>query len=168
METVTVKGLAELREALMRTIPAEMQGKVLQKALGAGTRITVAEARMRAPVKTGRMKKAIYATRDKAESKPAFESRAVLVRRGKRAQKSNRDAYYWKFVEFGHRTGAKKGQYLEKNGRRSKGRAVKATGMVAPQPFMRPAFEASKYRANDAIAQALGKAIEDAARKARW
>ena len=62
----------------------------------------------------------------------------------------------------------KKGQYLEKNGRRSKGKAVKATGMVAPQPFMRPAFEASKYRANDAIAQALGKAIEDAARKARW
>lgn len=166
---IKVEGLRELRQALITKIPVEMQGKVLQQALSAGTKLIVDEAKARAPVKTGRLFRAIYATRDKRNSNGVYEARVVTVRRGKKYQKSNRDAYYWKFVEFGHRTGAKKGQYLEKlDGRRSQGRAVKAKGFVQPRPFMRPAFEAQKFNALRAIQTKLSREIERVAKKASW
>jgi phage protein, HK97 gp10 family len=166
---VQIHGLRELREALLRKIPAEMQGKVLQQALSAGAAIIAKEAKSRAPQKTGRMKKAIYHGRRKQSATKTFEERVVAVRRGKKLQKSGRDAFYWKFVEFGHRTGAGKGQYLKKtDGRTSHGGAVDATGFVPPQPFMRPAFEAGKHKAVTAIKTRLGTAIDKAAQKARW
>lgn len=167
MDEVRVEGLRELRAALLRTIPAEVQGKALQKSLTAGTRLTVAAAKMKAPVKTGRMRKAIYATRDRASSRPGFEARVVAVKRGKKAQKSNRDAFYWKFVEFGHRTGTKKTGYLRKSDRSSGGYAG-GTGFVAARPFMRPAFDSTKAAALDAIRDGLKKQVEAAAKKARW
>jgi HK97 gp10 family phage protein len=166
---VQVHGLRELREALVRKIPAEMQGKVLQQALSAGATVISREAKSRAPEDTGRLKKAIYSARNKRAATKTFEERVVAVRRGKKYQKSGRDAFYWKFVEFGHRTGAGRGQYLKKtDGRNSHGRAVNATGFVPPKPFMRPAFEAGKHKAVEAIRTRLGKAIEKAAQKARW
>lgn len=166
---IKVEGLRELRQALITTIPREMQGKVLQRALAAGTKLIVEDAQTRAPVKTGRLSRAIYATRDSRNSSGIYEARVVTVRRGKKFQKTNRDAYYWKFIEFGHRTGARKGQYLQKlDGRRSHGRAVKATGFVAARPFMRPAFEAKKYQALEAIQKRLRIEIDRAAKKASW
>jgi HK97 gp10 family phage protein len=146
METVTVHGLKELRDALTRKIPLEMQAKVLQQALTAGTKMTVAAARALAPRDTGRMKKAIYAARDKRGSKLTYEQRVVTVRRGKKRD-DPRGAYYWKFVEFGHKT---------------------AKGHVAPNPFIRPAFETTKLSAVDAIKDKLKLAIEKAAAKARF
>lgn len=166
---IRVDGLKELRTALLTKIPVEMQGKVLQQALSAGTKLIVEEAQTRAPVRTGRLFRAIYAVRDKRNSNGVYEARVVTVRRGKKFQKSNRDAYYWKFVEFGHRTGAKKGQYLKKtDGRTSHGKAVNATGFVPARPFMRPAFEAKKFQALEAVKVRLGVAIERAAKKASW
>lgn len=162
---VEVKGLRELRAALVKIIPAEMQGKVLQKALAAGTRVTVKQAKANVPVKTGRLKKAIYAIRDK-ESKPTFESRVISVKRGKKAQKSNRDAFYWKFVEFGHRTGARKGEYLRKTTRTSGG--VESKGVVDARPFMRPAFDSTKSRALEAITVEMRKQLDKAAAKAKF
>ncbi len=167
MDEVRIDGLRELRAALLKTVPAEMQGKKLQKALAAGTKLTVAAAKINAPVKTGRMRKAIYATRDKAESKPAFEARVVTVRRGKKMQKTNRDAYYWKFVEFGHRTGTRKTGYLRKTDRSSGGYGG-STGFVAARPFMRPAFDSTKGQAAEAIRDGLKKQLDEAAKKARW
>jgi HK97 gp10 family phage protein len=167
MAEVKIEGLAELRRALTRIIPAEMQGKVLQKALTAGTKLTVDAARSKAPVKTGRLRRAIYATRDKKHSQPTYEARVVSVRRGKREQKNNRDAYYWKFVEFGHRIATGKTGYLRKQGRSSGGFAGEA-GMVPPKPFMRPAFETTKERSLGAITAKLKSLLDEAARKARF
>jgi HK97 gp10 family phage protein len=151
MNEVKVTGLRELREALTKTIPLEMQGKVLQQALAAGTKLTVAAAKSKAPVKTGRLRTAIYALRDKRNSKPTYESRLVAVRSGKSQQKHGRDAFYWKFVEFGHRVrGDKKG------------------GSVPANPFMRPAFESTKTAALEAIVAKLRQRLADAARKARF
>lgn len=165
-ETVKIEGLRELREALLRTIPAELQGKTLQKALGAGTALVVRDAKARAPVDTGRLRKAIYAVRNKQNSNGVFEERVVTVRRGKKFQKTSRDAYYWKFVEFGHRTGAGKGKYLKKVDRPG-GRGVVSTGVVPAKPFLRPAFESQKRPALEAITKRLGAEIEKAAAKAR-
>jgi HK97 gp10 family phage protein len=146
METVKIEGLREMREALTRVIPAEMQGKALQKALAAGTKLTVAAARAKAPRLTGRLARAIYAARDKA-SKFSLESRIVGVRRGKKAQKTDKDAFYWKFVEFGHKAGKTQ---------------------VPPNPFMRPAFESTKVAAAEAITAKLKQILDAAARKAKW
>jgi HK97 gp10 family phage protein len=144
--TVTVTGLKELRDALVRKIPLEMQGKVLQKAKGPAARLIVNAARSHAPVETGRMRKAIYAARDRYNSKPTFEARVVTVRRGKK-RNDPKGAYYWKFVEFGHQAGKTS---------------------VPPQPFIRPAFEGSKLSALKSIRENLAVQIEKAARKARF
>jgi HK97 gp10 family phage protein len=144
--TVEVKGLKELRDALVRKIPIEMQGKVLQKALAPAARLTVNRAKQLVPVATGRMRKAIYATKDRKSSKPTYEARVITVRRGKK-RSDLRGAYYWKFVEFGHKAGKT---------------------MVPAQPFIRPAFEATKNAALESIRLNLGKAIEAAAQKAKF
>lgn len=180
--TVTIKGLAELRRALQQTIPLEMQGKALQKALAAGARITVAAARENAKrggkafpdVRTGTLVRAIYAKRSKWGNTQTFENRVIGVRRGAKygknrvkAGKSNMDAFYWKFVEFGHRVGTRKSGYLKKR-TRPDGAGGKSSGDVPAQPFMRPAFEATKNQAAVAIRDALKRQIEEAAKRARW
>lgn len=144
-EIVKVHGLQELREALVRTVPDYMQGRVLQQSLAAGAKPIVQRARSLAPARTGRLRKAIYSTRDK-KSRPTYEARMITVRSGKRLQQTNRDAFYWKFVEFGYHSRS--------------GKAIPA------QPFLRPAFEAQKQVALEAIKSQLKKSIETAAAKA--
>lgn len=178
-EVVTIKGLAELRKALQQTIPIEMQGKALQKALSAGARITVAAARENAKrggksfpdVRTGTLVRAIYAKRSRYGNTQTLENRVIGVRRGNKygknrttAGKSNMDAFYWKFVEFGHRIGTKKSGWLKK----ARGAGAQPQGDVPAQPFMRQAFEATKSQAALAIRDSLAKQIEEAAKKARW
>ena len=168
METVEIKGLRELREALLRTIPHEMQGKVLQKALGPAARLVVNAARANTSKfkePTGRLRKAIYASRDK-DSKPTFESRVVAVRKG-RKRSDQRGAYYWRFVEFGHRVGTRATGALRKIDRSSGGFSGKTT-TVPPQPFLRPAFDANKYQAAGLIRDKLAELLAAAAKKASW
>lgn len=181
-ETVTIRGLAELRVALQRTIPLEMQGKALQKALSAGARITVSAAGENArrggkqfpDVRSGTLVRAIYAKRSRYGNTPTLENRVVGVRRGNKygksrvkAGKSNMDAFYWKWVEFGHRIGTRKTGYLKKQTRQG-GAGGKSRGDVPAQPFMRPAFEATKGQAALAIRDGLKRQIEEAAKRARW
>lgn len=165
--TVKVEGLRELRDALTRLIPAEMQGKTLQKALSAGIKPMVATARAMAPKREGVLRRAIQAVRSKRNSNGVYEERIMRVRHGKKQQKKNRDAFYWRFIEFG------RGEVTAKKGTRSLGtpkdgffgRTVKA---APAKPFMRPAFEANKVGAVGLIADALRKSLSEAARKASW
>ena len=161
-ELVTITGLRELREALLRKVPDHMQGKVLQKALAAGAKPIVEAAKALAPVKTGTLRKAIYSFRDK-ESRPGYEIRNIRPRQGKRFAKKGEDAYYWKFVEFGHRVGKRGGGKLKKIGK-----GANAIAVVPPKPFMRPAFESQKGAALVAITEALKVEIDIAAQKASW
>lgn len=140
---VEVHGLRELREALLRKIPTEMRGKVLQQALTAGAKVIADDAKARAPARSGVLKRAIWSFRNRQNSNGVYEERAIRPRSGKKFQKSKRDAFYWRFVEFG-------------------------TRFMAAQPFMRPAFESRKEAALKAIMQRLAVAIDKAARKAAW
>lgn len=164
-QVVQVHGLRELREALLRKIPENMQGKVLQKALAAGTAPVVKDARQRAPVKSGVLKRAIHAMRSKLNSNGIFEERIVRVRHGKRQQKHNRDAFYWRFIEFGRGIVTARGKVL---GSSETGFFGKSVAAAPAKPFMRPAFDANKFKALNAITEQLRKALEVAARKARW
>lgn len=166
----------------MRTIPENMQGKVLQKALAAGTAPVVTDARQRAPVKSGVLRRAIHAMRSKLNSNGIFEERIVRVRHGKKQQKNNRDAFYWRFIEFGRGAVTAGSRFRRARGggfRNSKTDATvlgtpekgffgKTVGPAAARPFLRPAFDTNKFKSLNAITEQLRKALEVAARKARW
>jgi HK97 gp10 family phage protein len=158
-EEIKIQGLSELQAAL-RTLPDKLQRKAVRSALAKAAKPIVAAARQLAPVKSGRMRRAIYSYRDRASPK-TYESRLISVKRGKRYQKSDRDAYYWKFVEFGRAAiESKKTLGNEQSG--FFGRRVKA---VPPRPFMRPAFAQNKYKALQIVKDELAQAIATLARK---
>ena len=68
--------------------------------------------------------------------------KGARVKRGKNAGQTL-DAYYWRWVEFGHYTRGRRG------GKDRKGIAAGTTfrsgaRFVLPRPFLRPGFEAKK------------------------
>ena len=162
MQEVEIKGLRQLYETLSTKIPRRMEGKVLQKALAAGTAETVKAARRNIGAnggpenRTGTLRRAIYAARGKT-STPTQEVRIVNVRRGKRYRKgkSNRDAYYARWVEYGHR---------ERQGKDSVG----PPKFIPPRPFMRPAFESTKNTSVDRIIEKLRVVLADAVARSRF
>lgn len=170
MDEIRVEGLDDLREMLLKRLPQAMQGKALQVALAKAVQPMVKSARAMAPVRSGRLRKAIYTKRSKF-SKPGFEARIMAVRHGKRYQKTNKDAYYWKFIEFGHRIGArgqsvknsvaagKSGNYLKKT-TRPEGAGATSLGVYPARPFMRLAFEINKLKAVEIIRDELAGAIK--------
>lgn len=169
IEVKRVEGLTELRDMLRRKLPESVQGKALQGALREAAKPIVADARARVPVKTGRLRKAIYSFRDRA-SRRTQETRLISVRSGKRFQKQNRDAYYWKWIEFGHgvitlkhRRKGGKGQISNSHGTPAKGFFGKEVKAQPAHPFMRPAFEAKKFQALEAFRVNLAAQIDKVA-----
>ena len=96
---VTINGLKELEKKLIELGP-KIARKALRGALVAGAREVKKEALTLAPVKTGRLRKAMYI---KAMTKPnPFRENVIFgVRKGKKMAKRDLDAYYWTFQEFG-------------------------------------------------------------------
>jgi HK97 gp10 family phage protein len=74
--------------------------------------------------------------------------RVVVNTVGKTDDKNN--AFYWKFVEYGHRT------------RNGGGR-----GFVPPQPFVTPAFEATRNAAAQNVIDEFARAMDRAASRAQ-
>jgi HK97 gp10 family phage protein len=164
VQIVGISGLKELQETLQRTLPQKLQGKVLQNALAKAGKPIIVDARARAAHKTGRLGRAIFSYRDKSSTRTR-ESRLISVRRGRKNQKSNRDAYYWKWVEFGHDVIVPK-----KNSGKSRSLGTPKAGWfgeliraVPARPFMRPAFEAKKYAAIEAFKQSVMPEIKKVA-----
>lgn len=181
--TVEVHGLRELREALIKKVPEHFQGKVLQKALSAGARSVLKSARQLAPKgETGVLRRSIYSARDKRNSNGVYEQKAIGVRSGKRFQKSSKDAFYWRFVEFGRgQVVAGQRQRLGRRGQArnsptdakvlgtpKKGFFGKQVAAAPARPFMRPAFDRNKRQSLEDIRKSLADEIPKAARKAKW
>jgi HK97 gp10 family phage protein len=157
MMSVDIKGLKELQAALNQ-LPREVQKRPLRAAVSAAAKVIQDEAKRRAPIDTGNLRKAIYRTRSRSGSGAGQETFLVAVKKGKaeyanttRNRRLNRvgkkyqtqgEAYYWRFIEFG---------------RPSQG--------VAAKPFLRPAFENKKQMAVDVLKQKLGDAITKTAMK---
>jgi HK97 gp10 family phage protein len=163
--TVQVKGLSELAAAL-RDLPDRIARNALRGATAAGAAVIRKEAVRRAPVyhgdvaaghpKPGTLKRALYQVQSRELSGLVQQVFVVGVRTGKARQAvekkrtikgkravvgvENLDAYYWRFVEFG-------------------------TSKMAARPFMRPAFEAKKTAAVEAIRQYLAERIPREAAK---
>lgn len=144
MTNVQVLGLAELKNKML-TLGSKINRQALRSALVAGAKEIKKEAIALAPIKTGRMRRALY-IKKMGKPNPFQENVIVGVRSGKRLQKRDLDAYYWKFIEFGHLT-RPKGKSRSNSARISA--AAAGAKMVPAQPFVRPAFENSKGRALD-------------------
>ena len=102
----------------------------------------------------GTLKRAIYQARMVDQCTPTKEVWMVGVRAGNKTTSKGTalpNAYYAKWVEFGHFTRTPRGPGTRK-ARRAAARASGAVRWVPPQPFMRPAFDASQAAALKALA----------------
>ncbi len=187
-EVIKVTGLQELNRALSQ-LNDDVKKKYVRGAVGAGARL-IRDAAIRnaatviagtAPKsgirrRTGRLQRAIYSAWLAKESTADSQSFIVSVKRGKNFQSktrqrggksfqtSNKDAYYWTWVEFGHVVTTKK----IKGGLRAREKAripLKAAGQFVPaRPFMRPALESNKTAAIEAVRVELAKRIAEGLR----
>ena len=144
--TVELSGFRELAAAL-REIGPRAAKNTLRRAVSSGAVLVRNEARARAPVDSGEMKKDIQVKREKDQRDgPLSAKYSVFVRSGKKSRLSGRsrnvqkDSFYWKFVEFG-------------------------TSKMAAQPFLDPAFQSKKEDAVKAIGESLDEGIQKAARE---
>jgi HK97 gp10 family phage protein len=143
---VKVHGLRELGEFLTKRLPAEIASKnggPLITALRASGRMMRDEAKRRVPVKSARLQEAISMRRMK--NPPTTEGVQVYVKRG-RSKEDTRGAFYAAMVEYGTIGGDKPDQ--------------------APQPYMRPTFEAKKIEALDVFWKSFARNLKAAERKA--
>lgn len=154
-EIVSISGLKELQAAL-KELPDRIAKNVLRGSVAAGAAVIRKEAQSRAPVYTGEvaaghpppgtLKRSIVQKQIKELSSADKQTFFVTVRKGKQyrgqGKKGNlsQDAYYGSWVEFG-------------------------TSKMAAKPYMRPAFEAKKNEAVEAIRAYLAKRIPEEAAK---
>jgi len=157
MMTFKVEGLKELQNALNQ-LPKQIQGRPLRSAVSFAAKEIAEKVKDRVGTfsDTGTLEDAIYRYRSRRHSTTGRETFFVGVRQGKKEYKNtvkNRrfgrvgktyktqgEAYYWRFLEFG-------------------------TAKMAAKPFLRPVFDANKKSAVDIIKERLGKSIESQAKK---
>jgi len=158
-ENISIQGFEDFKRQLAQ-LPGRVGRNVLRGAVNAGASVIRKEAVLRAPQYTGSvqaghpppgtLKKSIYQKQIAELSNAVQQTFYVGVRQGKRQQAVKRgksalnlDAFYGRFVEFG-------------------------TSNMPAKPFLRPAFEAKKDAAIEAMraymAERIPKEIEKANR----
>lgn len=185
--TVTVKidGLKELNFALKK-LPEAVAQKHLKGAVGKAASVIRNQVTQNIATmfneQTGTLRRAVYTKAIKELSSLTRQTYFVGVRSGKKFQarklksgklSGNRDAYYWKFLEFGHHTRPSKAATgKSKSLKRGRGRAAQLEGLlsrgeikwVPPKSFLRSAFEQKKMESIDALKAKLLAAINKEAK----
>ena len=169
-----VEGIEEVRGMLRRF--GKEGVKMLRRGMWAGGAIIRNEVRAQAPVAAkphkrggrlvppGTTKKAPVSLWARELSDATDQVFMVTLRRGKKYQRMgkkevSKDAYYWPWVEYGHKSVPRKAKAGSQG---ISARRRVAGGMVQPHPFFNPAFEASKARASARIAERLSEEITKA------
>ena len=146
-DSKNLTGFKELSAAL-RSLGPKVARNGLRRAVSAGAAVIRDDARSRARVATGEMKRDIMIKRERdVKGGDTFGAKySVFVRSGKKSRLAGKgrdvqkDSFYWKFQEFG-------------------------TSKMAARPFLRPAFAAKREAAVEAIGKVLGEAIENAVKE---
>ena len=154
-ETFKIEGLAELGKAL-RELPERVARNGLRVAVYAGAKVVRDDARARAPKAAqslgpnqpppGTLKRSVIMKHIPELSSLTRQTFFVTVRHGKKYRKQGKkgnlsqDAWYWRFVEFG-------------------------TRKMRARPFLRPALEAKRREAGQAMKDRLSERIEMEASK---
>lgn len=134
---IQIEGLRELGEA-MSGLSDDIVRRVSRASVNAGAQVIKKRAQSLAPVATGNLRKNIIVRRQRRPSDRLTEEYIVTVRKGRLTDKQSasglRDAYYARFVEFG-------------------------TVKTAARPFLRPAYDAGKGEASEAMVAKLRQRI---------
>ncbi len=154
-ETFKIEGLAELGKTL-RELPERVARNGLRVSVYAGAKVVRDEARARAPKAEqplgpnqpppGTLKRSVIMKHIPELSSLTRQTFFVTVRHGKKYRKQGKkgnlsqDAWYWHFVEFG-------------------------TRKMRARPFLRPALEARRREAGQAMKDRLSERIEMEASK---
>ena len=132
--TMKIDGLKELADKL-RAMGPDIEKKALRASVMAAAKIVRDDAKANNLDDTGTTDRALYAKYIKEESAENKATYFVGVRSGKKERKAKRDAFYWRFIEFG-------------------------TAKLSAHPFMRPAFEKNKMKLVEAIADKISARIK--------
>ncbi len=160
---IRITGLADLEKRLL-DFSDRLASNILSGAMRAGAVVIQKEARQLAPADAEAHWLGKKGNKSRTLIQPGeLKEKAIKVRR---VGYKNRDAityciyvskrnWYWKFVEFGHVIVAGKART-----RHEKEHNIGHGGYVAARPFMRPAFEAKKAEALEAIKEYLSARID--------
>jgi HK97 gp10 family phage protein len=149
-QNISIQGFEDFKRQLA-LLPGRVGRNVLRGAVNAGATVIRKEVALRAPEYTGpvaeghpppgTLKRAVYQKQIAELSSAVQQTFFVGVRAGKRQQTLKRggktvnlDAYYGRFVEFG-------------------------TSKMSARPFLRPAFEAKKEAAIEAMRAYMAERI---------
>ena len=167
----------------MQAFPKVLRERAMKGAVATGASVIRKEAVLRAPIYTGKvqeghpppgtLKRSIYQTRLPELCSDSEEVWKVDVRRGASAvsrrgknkgqRMLDKDAFYALWVEYGHYTRTPGTTAKEHRRLRSGVDLYTGSRWVPAKPFMRPAFESSKQRAHDAMAEYLRKRVAEIA-----
>ena len=161
--------------AKLKALPTEVSNKILRRVAASGVTPVKKQLIDDAPVaatphfrgkgnkvEQGTIKRAVYATRYKTDSGDLQQAYAVSIRYGKRNSAKNRDAYYWRWVDEGHRIVPRKGTKgaagsLYSRRREARYQQSQGRGTVPAKPFFRPAFDKSATASLDRMVKTLGR-----------
>lgn len=121
-------------------LPDHIHEWALNTGVDAGAEIILNEAKQNCPVLTGNLRRSLH--REWGESTPMRVTATVGT-----------DVEYAPFVEYGHMTR----RALKHPDRQLEGRPR----MVAPQPFLRPAYDEHKDEVQQAITEAFREFVSD-------
>lgn len=175
-------GFKELAE-LLRDLGPNLGKNVLRSSVAAGAAVVRVQTKRNAQAMadTGTMARAVYQKQIREQSGPEKQVFYVGVRQGKKQQSVgkkglNRDAFYARWVEFGHFTrGPGKGGFFARSDGslfRDTNRGGKNSAILVAQvqaghvrwvpahPFLRPAFDTQKENAVEAIGEKIRERLE--------
>jgi len=141
MSSITLDADTKAVAAALNRIPAKLRGAALRKAVLAGGEEIAVAARVNAPYRKGKLRRAIKARIFSAKS--GFAVANVSWRSGKA---SRTKAFYGLFSEVG----------TKERTRKSGGR----TGSVDAKPFLVPAFDRRKDIAKEVARKALADELQ--------
>lgn len=164
-----LSGLPEFQRALAQ-IGQRMGDRALRPAAAAGARLVRKAVKDAAPIgpyrvkhrgrgrttPAGVLRRAALLKFARELSAPGQAGYIVTLRMGKRAQQANRDAFYWPWVEAGHRIVPRRGSAAGGNATLRARRSAARGGLrVPPHPFFGPAVESSAAQATRVMRERL-------------
>jgi hypothetical protein len=187
-----VTGMDALKAALLQ-LPTKIGQNVLRGAASRGAEVIKAQVIRNAPVLqgvdrhnpphvTGLLKAAVYKKHIPEESNDLLETFYVGVREGKQTGKFKYavktsagmalvDAYYWKWIEFGHfyvpprPINPTTGKAVKQLWHREHTRATGAAVWVSEKPFLRPAYFSKSAEALQVMVDYMNERIRKEAQK---
>ncbi len=152
----------------MAGVRLDLQGKAVRRATAAAAGVLRATAAREAAapkatpparLRTGTLARAVYMTRNRRASTKGAERYIVGVRSGRRAAKSNKDAFYARFLEGGWIPRGP-GQRIRGGRRRKALERRRLSSKRVQYPFMAPAFRAGQARAIEVFVQRMEREVQ--------